>query len=709
MSPTFDMNALLDLLIPLGGPGDITLESKCLTYLRLDSHRSDILNKIKRYESDLGTGLPPFGRARTLLTATKIYSELLIGQVLQPAVDSGTTSKAGVSSLQGRRRELLLNIKRMCALAIRQDAMSSPPSICMADVLLHMPPNYADEMRKLHEFRVGEVEKEADTTDQAYCDAVCRLAVHLERELSFIFSFIDVIDRWDDNGSLTQEDAQILSSSFDQCNVSTRTTSDSIKRTLSTKKISTMEVARQLFAIVVSTSMVESPSSSIRPDVVRPNNSAPPRLSHVSERRDVRRSQLTPHVRHRPAHQSNKRKNRPSHRHESGADDGSCAMMMMPSSEATLKQTEVTAEDSSVSTGVASVHAECSVSSVSSSELNQDAVLEKETGMTVDLLSIPDPADNKSAEDDPNVDTVEGNNDDEEESLSSTEDDAGGALEQGAFSADYLLRYLSDDERETLRMALYSEGPLDFIVASINRDSVQRVSMRRLRPGKWINDEIVHAYLALLVDRDAILLEQNPRRKRCHFFKSYFISNLLTSSGSYNYKHVKRWGRRVLGNDIFDLDQIFVPSKFMFFPNLCLLFPLPLFQRLQCKSILSLIYLVVNIGGLHWALAVIDMTAKTITYYDSMNGDGRVYLNGLLRYLADEHRQKKRFFLSQEEWTLIQSNDTPLQDNTYDCGIFVCMLCDFLSLRRPLVFTQDHITRCRQRIAVSIIEGRVIE
>lgn len=93
-----------------------------------------------------------------------------------------------------------------------------------------------------------------------------------------------------------------------------------------------------------------------------------------------------------------------------------------------------------------------------------------------------------------------------------------------------------------------------------------------------------------------------------------------------------------------------------------------------------------------------------------MNGDGKPYLAGLLRYLEDEHMRKKGHLLRKEEWNLFSAHSsTPQQENAHDCGIFVCMFCDFLSLRKPLVFTQDHISRCRQRIAVSIMKGFLIE
>jgi hypothetical protein len=41
----------------------------------------------------------------------------------------------------------------------------------------------------------------------------------------------------------------------------------------------------------------------------------------------------------------------------------------------------------------------------------------------------------------------------------------------------------------------------------------------------------------------------------------------------------------------------------------------------------------------------------------------------------------------------------------FDCGVFTCMFADFLFRNLPLVFTQDHMTMCRTKIALMILNG----
>lgn len=102
------------------------------------------------------------------------------------------------------------------------------------------------------------------------------------------------------------------------------------------------------------------------------------------------------------------------------------------------------------------------------------------------------------------------------------------------------------------------------------------------------------------------------------------------------------------------------------------------------------------------------MQEQRIQYYDSMGGGGMQYLRDLLQYLKDEHQDKKKCPLP-GEWTLVPcTRDTPRQLNGYDCGVFTCIFADFISKDCPLVLGQDHITQCRERIALSILQGTAV-
>mmetsp|Transcript_23082 Transcript_23082/g.63998 ORF Transcript_23082/g.63998 Transcript_23082/m.63998 type:complete len:588 (+) Transcript_23082:59-1822(+) len=245
-----------------------------------------------------------------------------------------------------------------------------------------------------------------------------------------------------------------------------------------------------------------------------------------------------------------------------------------------------------------------------------------------------------------------------------------------------LMRTLDSTEREIVQNAIYGRGNENEIIAQAGADSVQRASMKTLKPGSWVNDEIIHYFYLMLAKRDEEMCMNDPSRKRSHFFKSFFITKLLNEGnascdGKYEYRNVKRWSKKVPGKDIFQLDKILFP---------------------------------INMGNMHWICAAIFMNKKRIEVFDSMGAGGNRYLDALFNYIQDEHLDKKKSSLpDKEKWELVPTQrNTPRQTNGYDCGVFTCMFADFLSKDTALVFSQQHINQCRERIALSIMKGKAI-
>jgi sentrin-specific protease 1 len=113
---------------------------------------------------------------------------------------------------------------------------------------------------------------------------------------------------------------------------------------------------------------------------------------------------------------------------------------------------------------------------------------------------------------------------------------------------------------------------------------------------------------------------------------------------------------------------------------------------------------------MHWVCAVAFMQEKRIQFYDSMGADGTEYIQSIMQYIKDEYKDKnKKPLPDEEEWELVPCQPgTPQQLNGFDCGVFTCMFADFVSKDCPLVFGQDHITLCRERIALAILKGTAI-
>jgi sentrin-specific protease 1 len=205
--------------------------------------------------------------------------------------------------------------------------------------------------------------------------------------------------------------------------------------------------------------------------------------------------------------------------------------------------------------------------------------------------------------------------------------------------ASSLMRQLTKEEASLVRASMYGGGASTEILAESATDTVQRQSIRTLQPGQWLNDEVIHYFYLMLAKRDEDMSKHDPSRKRSHFFKSFFITKLLNEGhsdpameGTYEYRNVKRWSKKVPGKDIFKLDKIFFP---------------------------------INQGQMHWLCGVVFIQKKQIKIYDSMGSGGRHYLESLLQYLQDEHMDKKKCALPDiDEWELVgNTRDIPQQRN----------------------------------------------
>jgi hypothetical protein len=144
----------------------------------------------------------------------------------------------------------------------------------------------------------------------------------------------------------------------------------------------------------------------------------------------------------------------------------------------------------------------------------------------------------------------------------------------------------------------------------------------------------------------------------------------MTVQGGYNYGNVSRWSKKLPGKDIFNLNFFFIP---------------------------------INIENQHWTCIVIFMKEKQIQYYDSLSvGTGEIHMNAVMQYLVDE--DKGQGHVKPEEWALVTSTESvSKQENTSDCGAFICMFGYFISQDASLHFSQADVTNFRKQMALAII------
>ncbi|KAG7377324.1 hypothetical protein PHYPSEUDO_011854 [Phytophthora pseudosyringae] len=214
------------------------------------------------------------------------------------------------------------------------------------------------------------------------------------------------------------------------------------------------------------------------------------------------------------------------------------------------------------------------------------------------------------------------------------------------------------------------EGPMEEVLIQKYNVDITRRHLQCLLPMTWLNDEVINFYFQMMSDRDEALVNAGVLPKRSHFFNSFFHTKV--SENGYNFVNVRRWTRKI---DLFAMDKIFMP---------------------------------VNVGNMHWCMAVIYMAEKRIQYYDSMHGSGAACLKVLLRYLHDESEHKKKQKFNDEGWELVATTpETPQQNNGSDCGVFSCMFADYLALNKPLSFKQKDIPFHRHRMVLHMSRGYI--
>ena len=272
--------------------------------------------------------------------------------------------------------------------------------------------------------------------------------------------------------------------------------------------------------------------------------------------------------------------------------------------------------------------------------------------------------------------------------------------------ANLLLRKILPEDMKDIRYAIWGEGEgmstMSIVDGSGREKKVKRSSMDTLKPKEWLSDEIMNDFYLAIAKRTT------KKKMQCHCFKSFFMTELLSEKGEYKYDKVKRWSKKVQGGDIFALDKILLP---------------------------------INVKNIHWSCAVIFMQKKQIQIVDSLgDANDQRYLEALMRYLKDDHLDKKEEALpDMENWTLVSTpKNAPRQKNgkliynswhfllfecrvwsfgrfshiiiffniiAYDCGVFSCIAADFLSDDLPLKFDQHHIKQSRDYIALTILRA----
>lgn len=214
---------------------------------------------------------------------------------------------------------------------------------------------------------------------------------------------------------------------------------------------------------------------------------------------------------------------------------------------------------------------------------------------------------------------------------------------------------LSDDQiEECSRVLMYRDS-----LNGVGNCGLTCRDFSVLGPCGWLNDSVINQFLRLL----------SARGERC-FAHSTFFWTKLNQSG-YNFEGVKKWGTKV-GMNICDHDLVLVP---------------------------------IHLGN-HWTLGVIDITNCVTQYLDPLGKELSIFHEQMHRYMNDAAIECS---LPVRRWSSVSPTCLPLQETTYDCGVFICIYAFYISRREPIPrrFGQGGVDRMRMRILMDIIGGRL--
>ncbi|PSS01506.1 Ubiquitin-like-specific protease [Actinidia chinensis var. chinensis] len=187
---------------------------------------------------------------------------------------------------------------------------------------------------------------------------------------------------------------------------------------------------------------------------------------------------------------------------------------------------------------------------------------------------------------------------------------------------------LTKEEEAEVSRALSNSSRRKVLVTHENSNiQITGEVLQCLKPGAWLNDEVINLYLELLKERE----KREPKKfLKCHFFNTFFYKKLIGGRNGYDFKSVRRWtGQRKLGYCLLECDKIFVPIH---------------------KEV-------------HWCLAVINKKDEKFQYLDSLRGIDSHVLKVLARYVVDEVKDKNGEDMDVSSWQQEYVQDLPEQEN----------------------------------------------
>lgn len=242
---------------------------------------------------------------------------------------------------------------------------------------------------------------------------------------------------------------------------------------------------------------------------------------------------------------------------------------------------------------------------------------------------------------------------------------------------DALARFLTklnDKQKEFVENQFKRKD--DVIYVKEKKINLTGLHLKKLKPGQssslsWLSSEIIDAWSFYLASI----------HKNCFYLDSAFLTKLLFFEGmEFNdfKRHLKK-SKKGKYNQIFKFENIFLP---------------------------------IHIGENHWALMVLKIKDKKILYLDSLESRPDVKSNIISEIWSffsncslDKDLNEKLIDYHVEEWRVDEMIKSPQQNNSIDCGVFLCANMFYISNGFIPTYTQKDIPSIRYRIAFTLLQN----
>jgi len=204
----------------------------------------------------------------------------------------------------------------------------------------------------------------------------------------------------------------------------------------------------------------------------------------------------------------------------------------------------------------------------------------------------------------------------------------------------------------------------DKVLVNIDDIPLRFGDFKRTKPFEWLNDEIMNAFVKLLIRGQRAAELASASAPHSVFFNTFFYEKLVQNN-AFCYEAVVRWTRN---ENVLEAAKLFIP---------------------------------VNISNVHWLLAVVVPSLGRIELYDS-NGAAPMVVGDHLARWAKRQASERR--MPKTKWVTVPMACRQ-QENSDDCGVFTLRHMQLLMKGEDVVSWEGRLWYHRRRLAAELLSA----